>query len=226
MATSVIFEDQVEIPLGIGSLADFRRWAASASFPERGRIDYVAGHIEVDMSPENLFSHGTLKVEVARVLANRVKRDDLGHVFSDRTRVSCPDAGLSAEPDVVYLSYESIDENRVRLFPKATAEEGEYVEIEGPPDVAVEIVSDSSVIKDTQRLPIAYFEAGVREFWLLDARGKELIFHIHRRGKSRFEAIEPDADGFQASAVYACRFRLDRRRHAKGHYVYDLLEKS
>ncbi|OHB83603.1 MAG: hypothetical protein A2V98_16150 [Planctomycetes bacterium RBG_16_64_12] len=50
MATTVVFEERVEIPLNLRSLADFRRWATSDDFPERGRIDYVAGRIEVDMS--------------------------------------------------------------------------------------------------------------------------------------------------------------------------------
>ena len=40
MATTVVFEEQVEIPTDIQSLADFRRWALSDDFPERGRIDY------------------------------------------------------------------------------------------------------------------------------------------------------------------------------------------
>ncbi len=60
MATAVVFEDQLRIP-PIASLEDFRRWVRSEHFPERGRIDYVTGEIEVDMSPENLFFHGTLK---------------------------------------------------------------------------------------------------------------------------------------------------------------------
>ena len=39
MATSVIFEEQVEIPGGIRTLADFRDWARSDEFPEQGRMD-------------------------------------------------------------------------------------------------------------------------------------------------------------------------------------------
>ena len=35
MATSVVFENQVEIPYNLQSLADFRRWALSDEFPER-----------------------------------------------------------------------------------------------------------------------------------------------------------------------------------------------
>ena len=108
MATAILFEDQLEIP-AIQDLAEFRRWAASDGFPEAGRIDYVAGRIEVDMAPEELHTHGKLKVELVRVLANRVRELDLGELYTDRTRVSCPEADLSVEPDLVLVTEESLD---------------------------------------------------------------------------------------------------------------------
>jgi hypothetical protein len=153
MATTVLFEEQVEIPLNLRSLAAFRRWATSDEFPERGRIDYVAGRIEVDTSPEDFFCHGTLKTEI------------------------------------------------------------------------VEIVSDHSVQKDRQRLPEAYFRAGVAEFWLADARGQTLVFRIHRRGESGFETVKPDSEGFRPSAVLACSYRLEGRRDTQGNWTFDLIEK-
>ncbi len=67
-ATCVVFEELVEVPLTVGSLADFRRWALSDDFPETGRIDFIDGRIEVDMAPEDFFCHGTLKSEIARAL--------------------------------------------------------------------------------------------------------------------------------------------------------------
>ena len=88
MIQSVIFEDQLEIPLSLTNLSDFRRWALSDDFPDRGRIDYIAGKIEVDMTPENLFAHGTLKTEFAAALLRRAKELRLGHVFVDSTRIS------------------------------------------------------------------------------------------------------------------------------------------
>jgi Uma2 family endonuclease len=129
------------------------------------------------------------------------------------------------EPDVVFLSHHSIESGRVRLVPKTSAEPDRYVELEGPPDLIVEIVSDSSVTKDTRRLPAAYWRAGVEEFWLVDARGETLLFQIHRRGRSAYEAILPDADGFQYSAVFETRFRLTRRRNEHGRWVFDLEER-
>ena len=222
MAATVRFEGRVEIPLDIRSLDDFRRWATSDGFPETGRIDYLDGCIEVDMSPEDIFCHGVLKLELVGVLHPRIKRLGLGHLLTDRSRVSCPQGDLSVEPDVVFISHEALDAGRLRLVPKAGGEPGRYIEIEGPPDLVVEIVSDSSVRKDTQRLPGAYFAAGVSELWLADARGDAVTFRIHRRGPETFEAVAEDGEGFQVSAVLGAAFRLNAHRDRRGHWAFDL----
>ena len=221
MASTVVFEEQVEIPLDLRSLAEFRRWALSDDFPERGRVDFLAGRIEVDMSPEDFFCHGTLKVELIRVISQRVKDAGSGHLVTDRTRVSCPGADLSAEPDIVFVSNETLATGRARLVAAATGQPGRYVELEGAPDLVVEIVSDRSVVKDTRRLPEAYFKAGVCEFWLADARSEQLVFLIHQCGEAGYRAVEPDSEGFQRSSVLDRRFRLDGSRDAGGNWTFD-----
>jgi Uma2 family endonuclease len=225
MAT-VLFEEQLEIPAEIRSLADFRQWAVSEEFPERGRIDFIEGRIEVDMAPEDFFCHGTLKTEIAAVLQQRVKRGRLGHLCIDSTRISSTAADLSAEPDIVFLSHEALKSGRARLVPKAGGRPGRYIEVEGPADLVVEIVSDTSVSKDTKRLPVAYFRAGVREFWLVDARGEDVLFTIHRRGAKGYEPVERDSGGFQPSAVLGRLYRLDSTRDADGNWEFDLLEQG
>lgn len=174
------------------------------------------------MAPEDFFCHGTLKAEVAAVLQSWIKRRRLGYLVIDCTRISSVLADMSAEPDIVFISHESLAEGRARLIPAASGKPGHYVEVEGAADLIVEIVSDSSVAKDTRRLPKAYFKAGVREFWLADARRDPPAFRIHRRGKSGFRAVEPDAKGFQPSAVFGRRFRLDGQLDAEGHWEFDL----
>jgi Uma2 family endonuclease len=225
-ATSVIFQELIEVPLTMRSLADFRQWALSDDFPETGRIDFVAGKIEVDMAPEEFFCHGGVKTEFARVLSHRVKKERLGYLQIDRTRISCPQADLSVEPDIVVISYETFASGRARLVPKAGHHADRYIEVEGTADLVVEVVSDSSVKKDTRRLPEAYFLAGVREFWLADARGETPIFIIHRRGPDGFEPVAADADGFQHSSVLGCRYRLDAARDAAGNWEFDLREEA
>ena len=155
MASSVIVEEQIEIPC-FALVGRVPRMGVVQVFRVSGRIDYIGGRIEVDMSPENVFFHGSVKTEVVGVLASIVKSAGGGYLFTDQIRVSSPAAELSVEPDVVYLSDETIDSGRVRLVPSAGGEPDSYVELEGAPDLVVEIVSDSSVAKDTKRLPISY----------------------------------------------------------------------
>jgi len=223
MTNAVIFEERLTVPF-VNSLAEFRAWALSPEFPQTGRIDYLAGQIEVDMSPENLYFHGTLKSEIARVIGNRVVELGLGDFFVDQTRVSSIDGDLSSEPDIVYLSHEAIDSGRVILVPTASEKKNSFIEIEGGPDLIVEIVSDSSVVKDTKRLPKLYFDAGVREFWLVDARKPELSFVIYRRGRSRFTKSALNANGFQKSVVLECGYRLERQPGVSGRPKYRLIE--
>jgi Uma2 family endonuclease len=222
----MIFEDQFEMPLGFESLNDFRRWALSDEYPERGRVDFVLGRIEIDMAAEELFTHGSPKVEIAATLRLRIKRMELGHLFVDDTRVSNVAAELSSEPDVVFVSGRSLDSGSVRLIPKARTGGGKFIEIEGSPDMIAEIVSDSSVSKDKKRLPKAYFKARVPEYWLVDARRGELMFRIHQFGKRGYRLAPSDSERYQFSEAFGCWFRLDRFRDRRGNWEYDLLSKE
>jgi len=219
MAT-VLVEDQCLIPGDLATLAAFRRWAVSEEFPPTGRIDWVASHIEVDMSPEDIFTHGTLKTEIVRVLGTLAKGRGI-HLFTGETRVSSVAGDLSVEPDVVAVSDAAIDAGRVRLVPASGGRPDRFTELEGAPDLVVEIVSDASVKKDTERLPASYHAAGIPEFWLIDARGPDVRFTIHRWEPAGYVAsLTTDGRGF--STVFGCGFALVRSRNAGGRFIYDL----
>ncbi len=223
MTGAVVFEDQLEIP-SLGNLDAFRLWVRSPAFPEQGRIDYIAGRIEVDMSPEDLHRHGTPKTELVVVIGSRVRTLDLGELYTDRSRVVCPEADLSVEPDVVFVSHASLESGRVRLVAGVSGAPDQFVEMEGAPDLIVELVSDSSVRKDTVRLLEAYERTGVREYWLVDARTEELSFQIHQLGPAGYEAVAQDDRGFQYSRVLDRCYRLERSRNRYGRLRYDLRE--
>jgi hypothetical protein len=220
MAT-VLIKDQCLIPGDLTTLAAFRRWAVSDEFPQTGRIDWVSSHIEVDMSPEDIFTHGTLKTAVVARLWP-LAQDRGIHLFTGETRVSSAAGDLSVEPDVVAVSDAAIDAGRVRLVPASGARPDRFTELEGAPDLIVEIVSDASVKKDTERLPAAYHAAGIPEFWLIDARGAEVRFAIHRWEPAGYVA-SVTADGRGFSNAFGCAFALVRSRNASGRFVYDLV---
>lgn len=61
-----------------------------------------------------------------------------------------------------------IRSGELRLIPKLNRDD-RFVEIEGGPDIAVEIVSDLSVQKDIALLPASHHKAGTLEYLLVDA---------------------------------------------------------
>src|SRR5216683_3013147 len=114
--------ETLRIPQGVGTLEGFRRWTWSDCFPEHGRIDFLAGELEIDLSPENLFKHGTVKTAIAARLHEAVTSTGRGAVFVDCTRIVSFHADLSVEPDVVAILWESLEAGRVVRVPAADGE--------------------------------------------------------------------------------------------------------
>jgi Uma2 family endonuclease len=85
----------------------------------------------------------------------------------------------------------------------------------------LEVLSDSSVVKDTRQLREAYHRAGIPEYWLVDARDEDINFQILYRRKRGYAAA-PVRDGWQASRVFGRSFRLGRQRDEFGLWEYTL----
>lgn len=205
-------EESFQIPAAAFTFEGFRRWAQSDDFPETGRIDYLAGDVDVDMSPEEISTHSLVKSAFALGLGILIAERNLGCLFIDRTRVSSPASQLSVEPDLTVLSWTSLQEGKTRLRSWSKANPDRLTEIEGPVDLVVEIVSDSSVGKDTKRLPSLYAQAGVPELWLTDARGKRLRFDVHTLRDGAYARVEPDAEGWILSPRLGAAFQLVRAK--------------
>src|SRR5207245_4371696 len=88
-------------------------------------------------------------------------------------------ADISGEPDALFVSHAAVAAGRVQSV--EGKREG-VIALEGTPDMVLEVVSDSSEKKDFQTLRKAYWEAGIPEYWLVDARGKTLVFDILKHG--------------------------------------------
>jgi Uma2 family endonuclease len=210
--------DKVRIPGWVQDLASFRRWAYSDEFPETGRICYLNGDVWVDLSREQLFTHNQVKVEFSYTLANVLKTERTGRFFPDGARLTNVEADLSCEPDGVFVSHDSLQAGRVRLVEGGT--DG-YLELEGTPDMVLEVVSDSSVEKDTVTLRDLYWRAGIPEYWRADARGKELAFDILRHTAKGY-AVARKQKGWVKSAVLGKAFQLTQQPDALGNPEYTL----
>ncbi len=209
---TIVFEDKVSIPADVVDVESFRRWALSPRFPDRGRFSFLNGEVWFDMSPEELLTHNRVKGEIAAVLTTLLKAKPLGYYFHDRALLTCASVGLSTEADGTFVSFESLRSGRVRMVEGAVG----FVELEGAPDMVLEVVSPSSVRKDNVTLRDLYGRAGVDEYWLVDARGPKPRFDILRPRGGKL-AVAPARGGWLASSVFGKSFRLLRRIDEMGH---------
>jgi Uma2 family endonuclease len=214
----ILQAENLVVPQEVVDLGSFQDWARSDTFPQHGRIDFLSGEIWIDMSEEQLFSHVRVKGEFCRVLSNLEREYRQGFYLVDGARVSHPEADLSSVPDGVFILNESVQTMRVQIVPGTG---GGYVRLEGAPDVVLEVVSDSSVKKDTVRLRELYWLAGVREYWLVDARRQRVTFDILQHRAKGFVAVRK-RDGWLVSSVLDKSFRLTQQADPLGHPAYTL----
>jgi Uma2 family endonuclease len=219
VAVTVVNEDeQVLVPSWVTDLAAFRRWVESDQAPEKGRVCYLTGDVWIDMSKEQAFSHNQVKTEVAFALVGLVKASRLGRFFADGMRLTSLTANFSVVPDGIFVSGEGLDSGRVRLV---AGREGGFVEFAGVPDMVLEVVSASSVAKDTDVLLDLYWRAGIPEYWLVDARREPLQFDIHRHSGKGYTHVRKQG-GWMKSNVFGKSFRLSQSGDERGHPEYTL----
>lgn len=169
-------DEPVRVPASASTLSGFRAWQASATYPQRGRISYLAGVIEVNMSPEEIVTHIDPKRALTVGLDILVHAEDLGRIYMDGTSVVSKRARIANEPDLTYCSWETLTSGRV-VYERVCKGKHRLTQLVGSPDLVVEIVSRSSVRKDTKILPERYFKAGVTEYWLVDCRDEGAKAH-------------------------------------------------
>jgi Uma2 family endonuclease len=211
----------VTIPADVFDLAGFRRWVQSPRFPEKTRASYIAGQIEVDMSPEEAFSHNSPKMAVTLALGNWVDAFDLGQVFIDGMMLVNEAADIANEPDLMVCRWDAFSSGRVELR-ETSPGSGRSMELVGSPDLVVEIVSRSSVTKDAVRLKRQYAMAGIPEYWLIDCRGRAIRFDLLTLKRGRYHAVKPDAAGLRRSPLLQAAVQLTRKKSPVNTWRYRL----
>lgn len=207
----------IHVPRSAHTLAGFRDWVLSDEFPEKLRVSFIRGEVYLDMSKEAIRTHAAVKTPVAVTLGILNQEIDFGDLYINGVLVTNVSAQVSNYPDMVAVFWESLETGRVRYVTKKVQE----MEIEGSPDWILEIVSTSSVVKDLKQLRQAYHEASIREYWIIDARGDEIIFQILHWRKTGYAAAA-NHDGWLRSRVFGREFRLIRKRDRRGAWKYEL----
>jgi Uma2 family endonuclease len=106
------------------------------------------GEVIVQMPPKLI--HQEVADFLSRLLGLFVRLFNLGKVVIAPFEVKLLPGGSSREPDILFVANEHLD----RLTPD---------KLVGPPDLAIEIVSESSIKRDRSAKYKEYQAAGVRE---------------------------------------------------------------
>ncbi len=207
----------IHLPDWITDIESFRRWSDTPEFPQDRPVWWIKGEVWIDMSKEQVFTHLAVKNEFYFALTRLVKEGNLGLFLPDGLLLSNFAADISGNPDATFLSKETLRSDRVRFL--EGTHDG-FTEIQGSPDMVLEVVSRSSVQKDYVALRKAYWEADVREYWLADAR-KELRFDILRHTARGYVATRKQ-DGWIKSSVFGKSFKLTRSTNDLGHPDFSL----
>lgn len=216
---AILIGTQLQIPEWVRDHESFRRWARSPDCPEKGRFSFYDGDLRVDTEMEQLYIHNQIKSKVSLILTPLVEESNLGLYVSDGMLLSNADVGLSTIPDGYYVSFEAFKSERVR---EVAGKVKGCVELVGTPEMVLEVVSDSSETKDLVDLRSLYWEAGVAEYWIIDAREEEVNFQILRRNGKGFTPVKRSANGWLRSEVFQKSFHLIHSTNPVGKPRYNL----
>ena len=110
--------------------------------------------------------HGHIQNAVANLLTAHVKAHGLGEVFVETGFVLRRDPDVVRAPDVSFL--------RAERIPPSGIPDG-Y--IDGPPDLAVEVVSPSDTLYDVDDKIAGLLAAGTRLAWVINPRRRTVAVH-------------------------------------------------
>jgi Uma2 family endonuclease len=110
--------------------------------------------------------HGDVQLAVASLLRSYVQANNLGRVFVETGFVLKRDPDMVRAPDVSFL--------RASRIPPSGIPDG-Y--IDGPPDLAVEVISPSDTLYDVDDKIAQFLAAGTRLAWVINPRRRTVAVH-------------------------------------------------
>lgn len=151
------------------------------------RAEWVNGRIEIMASPAS-FGHQDVGGFLYSILRAYLESKDLGRLVLAPYVMRLAAIARGREPDLIF-----VQKDRVHLLTR------HY--LDGPADLAVEIVSPESNKRDRKVKFAEYQVAGVREYWLIDPDKQTAEFY--QLDDDGYELAALDEEGFYHSQVIA-----------------------
>lgn len=179
---------QYEPPLM--SWDEFLAWALR----QERRYEWVDGEI-VEFMPESV-RHLLVVRFIFLLIHKHVEQHRLGLTLFSGLLMRLPRRPSGRVPDVTYVSTERMN----RLFDTY---------MDGPVDLAVEVVSPDSTRRDYRDKLAEYEGAGLREYWLIDPLQSRAWFYVLRADGQYRETLPDDAGIYTSTVLPGLRLRVE-----------------
>lgn len=163
------------------SYEEYKNWEH-----EGGLTEWVDGEVYIYMPPKD--EHQRIVEFLIQVLGPFVRLFKLGLVRIAPFSMRAIEEGPAREPDLFFLAAESLG----RLTD---------TELNGPAELAVEVISKDSVLRDREDKFYEYQAGGVREYWIIDPRPNRKRADFFVLDESGIYQPVPVADGVYRSTV-------------------------
>jgi Uma2 family endonuclease len=172
---------------------EFHRWALATE----ERAEWVNGEVVLKMPISK--DHDKIQALIRSVLEHFATRRRIGEVYGPQftTRMRLASKIVRRNPDVLFVANDGLSRLSDTL-------------LEGPADLAVEIVSPDSDFRDYNQKYLEYEEGGVREYWIINPMSRTVNLFVRDANAARFVRREAGEDGrFRSSVIEGWWFHPD-----------------
>ena len=153
---------------------------------EPNRHELIKGELLTMNPPKPL--HGRIVINLALILGQHVKANRLGVVYSESGYHLERDPDTVLGPDMSFVSAQRVDNSDEHYY-------------DGPPDLAIEVLSPGNRKGYVNRKLAVYLETGTRSVWLVDPR-RRTVEAISSTGERRTlhetdELVDDTVPGFR-----------------------------
>lgn len=130
--------------------------------PEDKRYELING--ELLMTPSPGPKHQSVSIEIAFRIKNFAMTNDLGKVFCAPCDVYFDEENV-VQPDILFIS-----KDRLGIIGEKN--------IQGPPNLVIEIISEHSVYRDMVQKKRLYARFSVKEYWIVIPEEEEIEVYV------------------------------------------------
>ncbi len=162
--------------------------------PEDKRYELIHG--ELLMTPSAVPRHQLISGRLELKLREYVMKHNLGEIYYAPCDVYLDDENV-VQPDILFISTD-----RLNIVGEKN--------IQGAPDLTIEIISDYSVHRDMVQKKKLYAQYGVPEYWIVIPKEEEIQMYLVKKGTYRLYRTYSNADVLETPSLKGLRIDLKK----------------